>query len=72
MCGGTREELRGGGEDGRDGREGDGMVGEVDEAGGLETVQDGGGCGLSLGGGAIQEEGEVNQLGMISWVCQKW
>lgn len=37
LCSGPGEELRGGREDGRDGRQRDRVVGEVDEAGGLET-----------------------------------
>ena len=41
------------------------MVGEVDEASGLETVEDGLGGGEALGGGSVLEEGEVYELGDV-------
>jgi hypothetical protein len=46
-----------------DGGRGDGDVGEVDEAGGLEARQDGFGRLELLGGGAVEEFGEVDELG---------
>jgi hypothetical protein len=63
LCLRAREELRRVREDGGDGRGGDGVVGEVDEAGGLEAGEDGLGGLLFLGGGAAEEGGEVDELG---------
>ena len=45
------------------------MVGEVDEAGGLETVEDGLGGGEALGGHAVLEEGEIYEL--CDWTLVK-
>jgi hypothetical protein len=39
------------------------VVLQVDEAGGLEAVQDGGGGCVALAGGAGLEEGEIYELG---------
>jgi hypothetical protein len=67
---GAGEELSGVGEDGRYGREGDTVVLEVDEAGGLEALENGGG-GLLLCGGVTREEGgEVDELEVFSGVIE--
>ena len=57
-----REPLCGGGEDGGDGGGGDRVVAQVDEACFLETGEDGEGGGFALGGRAVEEGGEVDEL----------
>lgn len=59
------KELRGAAEDVLDGGERDGVVREVDKACGLETAQDGVGCGLPLGRRAVEEVREVHELGSL-------
>jgi hypothetical protein len=66
---GLGEELGGGREGGLYLFWSDGQVGEVDEAGGLEAVED---CfrGLdTLGGRAVQELGDVDELVECLLVC---
>jgi len=66
VFGGLRlgEEGGGGREGGCDAGGGDGQVGEVDEACGLEAGEDGFGGLHAVGGGAVEEFGEVDELGM--------
>ena len=66
MRGGAGEELCRGGKDSRYGGERDLMVCEVDESGSLETVQDRRGSRLSFWGGAVEEEGEIYELDIVS------
>jgi len=42
--------------------EGDGVVFEVDETGGLESVEDGFGGGEAFRGGTVEEDGKVDEL----------
>lgn len=68
---GLRARKEGGrlGEDARDGRGGDAVVLEVQEAGLLEPAEDGLGCGALGGGGAVEEVIEVDELGMGEREC---
>lgn len=59
---GPREELGARLEDGGDGAGRDGEVLEVDEARGLEAVEDRGRSCLSLAGRAVEELGEIYEL----------
>ena len=67
VFGGGREAEEGGRgvEDVGEGGGGDGDVREVDEAGGLEACEDGFGGFEFLGGRAVQEFGEVDELGRL-------
>ena len=57
-----------------EGRGGDGDVREVDETGGLEACEDGFGGFEFLGGRAVEEFGEVDELGRLGgcWCGVVW
>lgn len=63
---GPAEEARGRGEGVLYGGLWDRVVREVDEAGGLEAVEEGLGGVEAFGGAAVEEGGEVDELGEVS------